>query len=286
MKARFKRQPECSWPGIFGFRGFGFVSDFGFRFSVFRPLLVLFAFNAVASFAAIPSGWNTNLTEALARATEKRQPVLVWFTAEWCGPCKMMANGPLKDATTVEALGHFQCAAVDIDLAKETAQELGIGSVPTFVILEQNGDEVDRSSGYMEAGLFRAWLAAGVARFERAQIQRQKDLEQQRRIAADLQGADANRKAKALGELFELCARREQSHQKFAREQMRQVAARAPALLLPALNHPRLATRIQAANLLKETFGEAFTFDPWNPPAARAQALAELEKKLPLPRQP
>jgi thioredoxin-like negative regulator of GroEL len=230
--------------------------------------------------AAIPSGWHTNTSEALKLATEKKQPVLVYFTADWCGPCKAMAAGTLKDKDTLETLTFFQAAAINIDLNKDLAQQFGVGSVPTFVLLDQAGDELDRTTGYMEAGLFRAWLASGMARFERAQIQRQKDLEQQQRLAADLVGNDAAKKNKALQELFALCARREQSQQKFALAQLQALAAREPALLLPALDHPRLATRLQAANLLRDKLGEVFQFDPWARPEARRAALAELQHQF------
>lgn len=229
--------------------------------------------------AAIPPGWHTNTTVALKLATEKQQPVLVFFTADWCGPCKAMAAGPLKDPDMRETLALFQTAAIDIDLNKELAQQFGVGSVPTFILLDQAGDELDRASGYMEAGLFRAWLGSSMARFERVQIQRQKDLEQQQRLAVELAGADAAGKAKALEELFNLCARREQSQQTFALAQLRSLAGREPALLWPALDHPRLATRLQAANLLREKYGEAFQFDPWARTEARRAALAELENR-------
>jgi thioredoxin-like negative regulator of GroEL len=240
----------------------------------------LIFFSAFLASAAIPEGWSTNLAEAWPAARAHKQPVLVYFTADWCGPCQMMARTTLKDETTLQVLAHYQRVALDIDLNKAKAQEMGVGAVPSFIILNGEGDELDRAGGYLEPGLFRAWLASGMARHERAQAQQQKNLEQQKRLVAELQGDDPGKRAKALKAVFDLCARREQSQQKFAHEQLKNLATNEPAMLLLGLNHPSLATRIQVANLLREKWGEAFYFDPWDKAAVRAEALAELQRQF------
>ena len=58
------------------------------------------------------------------------------------------------------------------------------------------------------------------------------------------------------------------------------VAARNPALLLDGLNNPRLAVRIQVANVLRARLGETFDVDPWSDQAVRAKAVAQWQTKL------
>lgn len=72
-------------------------------------------------------------------------PVLVDFYADWCGPCKMVA--PLVDEIAGEKTGRMLVAKVDTDEAPELSSRLGIRGVPTLILFD-NGEEVERSSGY------------------------------------------------------------------------------------------------------------------------------------------
>ncbi len=62
-------------------------------------------------------------------------PVLVEFGAEWCGPCKTVA--PELEALQQELSGKAKIVTVDIDRSPTLAQQLGIQSVPTFVIFHE-----------------------------------------------------------------------------------------------------------------------------------------------------
>lgn len=59
-------------------------------------------------------------------------PVLVDFTATWCGPCKKL------EPTIVELAGEFEgrvkVAKLDVDGARETAARYGVMSVPTLIL--------------------------------------------------------------------------------------------------------------------------------------------------------
>ncbi|MCA8952299.1 MAG: thioredoxin [Planctomycetes bacterium] len=82
-----------------------------------------------------------NFQEALQQASV---PVLVDFSASWCGPCKALA--PTIDKVAEEYKGRMEVYKLDIDNSQETAASLGIQSVPTCVFFH-NGKEVDRFSG-------------------------------------------------------------------------------------------------------------------------------------------
>jgi thioredoxin len=62
-------------------------------------------------------------------------PVLIEFGAEWCGPCKLVA--PEIKALAEELEGKAKVATVDIDRSQLLARELGVQSVPTFVVFFQ-----------------------------------------------------------------------------------------------------------------------------------------------------
>lgn len=82
-------------------------------------------------------------------------PVLVEFGAEWCGPCKTVA--PELEALEKELEGKAKILTVDIDRSPLLARELGVQSVPTFVVFAQ-GRPVGGRVGAMKRADLRQML--------------------------------------------------------------------------------------------------------------------------------
>jgi len=61
-------------------------------------------------------------------------PVLVDFTATWCGPCKAVA--PIVEKVATEHAGKYKVTKVDIDDCPQTAQKYAIKSVPTLLVFK------------------------------------------------------------------------------------------------------------------------------------------------------
>ena len=69
-----------------------------------------------------------------AEVLKSSMPVLVDFSATWCGPCRAIA--PLVDQLAGEYDGRVKVTTVDIDESPATAQKYGIRGVPTLLMIK------------------------------------------------------------------------------------------------------------------------------------------------------
>ena len=74
------------------------------------------------------------------------KPVLVDFTAEWCGPCHMLA--PVVERLNEEWNGSVKVGQLDIDLNVDTTMQYGVMGVPTLILFK-NGQPAERLMGFM-----------------------------------------------------------------------------------------------------------------------------------------
>jgi putative thioredoxin len=85
----------------------------------------------------------------------KRQPVLVDFWAEWCGPCKQL--GPVLEKAVRAAKGKVKLVKMDIDKHPSIPGQLGIQSIPA-VFAFVNGQPIDGFLGALPESQVTAFI--------------------------------------------------------------------------------------------------------------------------------
>jgi len=72
-------------------------------------------------------------------------PVLLDFSATWCGPCQKIA--PLVEELAKDFSGRAKVFKIDVDNNQELASQYGIMSVPTLMIIK-GGEVVNKWIGF------------------------------------------------------------------------------------------------------------------------------------------
>ncbi len=98
------------------------------------------------------------ITEATFENDVKSGLVLVDFTADWCGPCRMLA--PVLEKVAADVKGKARVAKIDVDSAQRVASSYQVTSIPTLILFN-NGKEVGRVVGLKDAETLKQFILSG-----------------------------------------------------------------------------------------------------------------------------
>lgn len=90
-----------------------------------------------------------------AEVLESASPVLVDFSATWCGPCQQLS--PIIDELASEYDGRIKVGKVDVDASQQVAGKYGVMSVPT-VLFFKGGEQVDSIVGLNAKTVYKTKL--------------------------------------------------------------------------------------------------------------------------------
>ena len=95
------------------------------------------------------------MSEKFSDIIQDETPTLVDFSAEWCGPCKMMK--PILADLKAKVGDKVRILKIDVDKNPAAANAYQIQSVPTLMIF-QKGELKWRESGVVPAAKLAALI--------------------------------------------------------------------------------------------------------------------------------
>lgn len=109
---------------------------------------------------AVGSGDVVELTAAnwQREVMESNVPVLVDFTATWCGPCRQLA--PTIDRLAVRYKGRIKVGKVDVDKSPELAEQYHVTGIPHLIVVNRGKHKTIERNLISEAGLAQSLDAA------------------------------------------------------------------------------------------------------------------------------
>jgi len=84
-----------------------------------------------------------------------KDPVIVDFFANWCGPCKSLE--PRLDRVVAQHKGKISVAKVDIDNLAEVATKYDVASIPALLVF-RNGKVEERLIGLQDEDKLGLWV--------------------------------------------------------------------------------------------------------------------------------
>lgn len=71
------------------------------------------------------------------------------FSAAWCQPCKMLT--PIMEQVKAQGI---PVEKIDVDTNPDMSTKFGIRSIPTVILVDNNGNEVKRTTGVQTADFY------------------------------------------------------------------------------------------------------------------------------------
>ena len=70
---------------------------------------------------------------------------ILYFSAAWCGPCRMLA--PRMEKLSGEGKINYQ--KIDVDSDTELSVKYGVRNIPTLILVDENGEAQGRKVGVL-----------------------------------------------------------------------------------------------------------------------------------------
>lgn len=119
-----------------------------YRRAALAGLVLLGLALPLAALADLPAGnWTDNYTAAMQRAKDDNKPVLLMFSASWCGPCNRMKKEVFTQPKVQKALQAWTPIYIDGDKQRQLMKTYKVEAFPTFIVAKPDGTQMGRFVG-------------------------------------------------------------------------------------------------------------------------------------------
>jgi thioredoxin-like negative regulator of GroEL len=264
---------------------------------IVRALLACALVSAACAAPAMPSApsvpsvpaeaWQTRLPAfSVDGPPRAAAPILLYFTAPWCGFCKQMERTTLADAEVRAQVARLRAHKIEFDEQRGLVERFGVRGIPAFVLTNDRGEVVDRLTGAVAKEVFLKWLAAGEVEARRRSQNASERARSLKGTVVELSSGEEAVRGRAVATFWELAGRGDEFEKKAASEALASVISDAKtspnvrrAIWRAGLAHSDLAVRVAAANFLRDASPGASTaklYDPWAEEATRTQAVEQV----------
>jgi thioredoxin-related protein len=100
--------------------------------------------------------WNRDFEQAQKKAEDAKKPLMLYFTTDWCGWCKVMERETFVDAKVQGQAARYVPVMLDAEKdGKALAQKYKVDSYPTFVFVQPSGEVIGTLNGFRNAADFQ-----------------------------------------------------------------------------------------------------------------------------------
>lgn len=117
-------------------------------FTILFAVSFSFAQNAEVSVKKEKIEWERDYEKALKLAKETNKPLMLDFTAKWCGPCNRMDAEFWVLDDVIQATQPFIAVKVDFDSKKGLVSKYGVSAIPYVVFTDPLGNMITARTGF------------------------------------------------------------------------------------------------------------------------------------------
>jgi thioredoxin:protein disulfide reductase len=137
----------------------GKVKGFKYVKYVFSIIIIAVAVYLLIPTERISPDWQTYSKVDFQKSLSANQPVLLDFYADWCIPCKELDALTYSDKKVIAELKRFNSFKIDMtksvsDETESTRKMFSIVGMPTVILIDSKGKEVNRLTGFVNAAEF------------------------------------------------------------------------------------------------------------------------------------
>ncbi|HUI06713.1 MAG TPA: HEAT repeat domain-containing protein [Verrucomicrobiae bacterium] len=103
--------------------------------------------------------WLRSLSDAQKQARQLNKPILAYFFLRGSEFCQQLEEGVLADKSVVDAAQEFVCVRIDAAQQSGEARRLDVRGAPTILVLDGQGNEMERVAGLVEKDKLLAKLS-------------------------------------------------------------------------------------------------------------------------------